>query len=124
MKTKIFLLAAIVGLFLISSCGSTTKSTYDLLQGSWISADDAKSEVKIEGNKYIENYEGKTMSETIMLLSSECTDDSSKENNPAGQYLITFDGETIFCYFIVKLDDKNLELQFQGRGNSLIYTRK
>jgi len=50
------MLAAIVGLFLISSCGST-KSNSDLLQGTWISADDAKSEVKIEGNKYIEYYE-------------------------------------------------------------------
>ena len=123
MKTIIFTLSVLTSLFLITSCNST-KTNYDLLQGRWVSTDDAKSEIKFEGDKRFDIYDGESLGGDVFILSNECTEDSNAKSNPEGQFIVAFSDESIFCYQIVILDDKNLELQFQGRGNTLTYTKK
>jgi hypothetical protein len=123
MKRQVFTLFILISLFVSSSCNSK-KSKFDLLQGTWILTDDPKSELKIAGNLRTDFYEGKDVGGDMFVLSNECTEDKNTDNIPDGSYLIAFSDETIYCYYIVSLDDKKMELQFQGRGGALVYTKK
>lgn len=123
MKKFIFISALFISLLIISSCDSS-KSNYDLLQGTWVSTDDANSELKIEGNYWIDIYEGESLSNDLFIISNDCAEDPNAENDNNGQYLTTFYDGMNYCYYIVNIDNENLELQFQGRGNTLVYKRK
>ena len=102
--------------------GGLTK--LDFLQGTWVSTDDSKSEMKIEGMSRIQYYDGEALETENFILANECTEDTNTTNPKDGEYLVAFSAGDVYCYYIEKLDDNNLELQYQDRGTTLTYTKK
>lgn len=83
----------------------------ELLQGKWVSLDDAKSEVQFDGSKVIDYYDGENLSDGTFVIQN------------ASHLIETINGEK-FEYTITELSNTNLTLIYLGRGNILRYQRK
>lgn len=92
------------------------------LQGTWQSADDPKSSIKIANGNYSEMYEGQTPVPIRYIYFPTCP----KDCNPVAKMpCLKIIGQDEICYTIVKADGKTLELsQIGGTGNTNKYVRK
>ena len=104
--------------FLSKKDAATAKN----LQGTWQSADDPKSSVKISDGNYSEMYEGQTPAPMRYIYFPTCP----KDCNPIAKMpCLKIIGQDEICYTIVKADGKTLELsQIGGTGNTNKYVRK
>jgi len=84
-------------------------SHLDLIQGSWISLDDAKSVIKFTSSTKIDFYENKKITEDDFVIEED--------------HLVVGIDEDLFEYTIVKITDNNLVLTYLPRGNTLLYER-
>ena len=84
-------------------------SNLNLIQGSWISLDDAKSVIKFTSSTKIDFYENKKITEAGFAI--------EEDNLAVGA------DEDLFEYTIVKITDGNLVLTYLPRGNTLLYER-
>jgi len=87
------------------------KQNESLLIGKWKSLDDEKYVVEFKGNKKIDYYTGKKMSEGIFSF------DEAKKS------LTVTDKNEIFKYSVIKLSKNTLELMYLPRGNILRYKK-
>jgi hypothetical protein len=94
------------------------------LTGNWISTDDAKSEISINADDWIEMYDGKQVSSSKYAMADTCLNAATDKSNVEGKYATVFDTSGNFCYYIVELTADNLKLSYVGRGNTLSYKRK
>lgn len=111
-----------------------SKSTEELLEGSWQSIEDENSSMTFEGNTWYQyyQYEGKPKAdETVseFRLSDRCINysDKGKKHSIVGDHekasYLNDLGEDL-CYYIVRVTDVELELSLVGgTGNSNRYKR-
>jgi hypothetical protein len=93
-----------------------------VIQGHWVSTDDAKSELKIEDGKYIEIYGGEEVLNLAYSYHKICPADCSPVAETPCIRTIAQDG---VCYVLVRADSKTLQLSMiGGRGNTLSYKKK
>jgi len=84
-------------------------SNLNLIQGSWISLDNAKSVIKFTSSTKIDYYENKKLAEDSFDIEED--------------HLTVGADEDLFEYTIVKITDTNLILTYLPRGNTLLYER-
>ncbi len=82
----------------------------NLLQGKWVSLDDADSKIEFSGAKKLDYYQDEKMSEGSFLIQDN-------------KYLVVSDGGNEFEYIITELSDENLTLIYTPRGNTLRYKK-
>jgi FlaG/FlaF family flagellin (archaellin) len=99
-----------------------TKNT--VLEGTWISTDDAKSQLQAKANAWIELYEGEKPDTFKFAIGDTCLANANTKANPNGKYITVFDPDGNRCFFIVNVNDAKLELSYVGRGNTLTYKKK
>ncbi len=95
---------------------------FELIQGKWQSTDDSKSEVIFELGIKKELYNGESLSQTTFFISSTCKNESNNIVDLAPDSFLTLPKEDQ-CFYILKLDEKFLQLNYVGRGNTLSYKR-
>jgi hypothetical protein len=102
----------------------TQRTTVDSLQGLWVSIDDPKSFLKIQGKIEISIYEKDTSSITPFFLAStwEKGNDIEKADTTLknGQFYILQSGNE---YIIEYLSDEQLSLIYLGKGMPLNYKK-
>lgn len=92
------------------------------IEGGWQSTEDAKSEVKIEGGKYIDIYDGKEVANSAFSYHKVCPEDCGPA---AKEPCIRTIGQDAMCYTVIYADGKMLQLSLiGGRGNTLSFKRK
>jgi len=92
------------------------------VQGSWVSTEDAKSEVKLEDGQYIDIYDGKEVAKNPFSYHKACPEDcGTADKEPC----IKTVGQDAMCYAVIFADGKALQLSLiGGRGNTLSFKRK
>ncbi|MFT6748542.1 MAG: hypothetical protein ACI9XR_001922 [Flavobacterium sp.] len=92
---------------------------YKLLQGKWQSTLDAKSTIEFVKNKKIDSYKGVgETSNSNFLLSDECT---IIANPKKWNHIVLTESQ--FCYKIVTINAKNLEISFTVSNSTLKYKK-
>lgn len=93
------------------------------LQGKWRSLDDPRSTRSIQGNKVFDYYEGfEQVMEMTFEIGDNCLNASNNASLDVSQSYMTFN-EVDQCFYIIKLDDRDMELSLVGRGNTLRFRR-
>lgn len=91
-------------------------------QGDWISADDPRAALRIEGSEQTDLYDGEVMSVSVMTFADACPG-----GDPIGPVFFTrmmgADPEDLFCYAVVDIAPDRMELSYVGRGNTLVWLR-
>jgi len=123
MKRFKFILFFALAIFTLNSC-SSTKSINDQLQGVWISTEDSNYQVEFKNNKWIDSYEGEESRTMTFIQGDECAMFEKGNSLSDGKYISIFLDDEVFCYFISKIDENNLELEFYGIGSILVFTKK
>jgi len=95
-----------------------------ILEGTWISTDDAKYSVQVKGNTWLELYDGEELDKFFFGFGDTCLANQDAKTNPNGKYITVFDSDGNRCYYIIKVNDSKLELSYMGRGNTLSYRKK
>ena len=95
-----------------------------ILEGTWISTEDLKSQIQVKSNSWIELYEGEKPDSLKFAIGDSCLANAGAKSNPAGKYITVFDPDGNRCFFIVNVNDSKLELSYVGRGNTLTYKKK
>lgn len=94
----------------------------DAMQGDWVSADDAKAGLRIEGSEQTELYDGEVMGVSVVTFADACP-----EGEPIGPVFVTQmmggDPADHSCYAVVEVTPDRMELSYVGRGNTLVYVR-
>lgn len=97
-----------------------TRGNLTRLQGRWQSNDDPASVNEIDGDRIIFWYDGAVLSTATITLVNNCQDQT---DNPVGAYFTATDDSGTSCYYIVHLDESELEYAYVARGNMLSYTK-
>jgi len=133
MKINILNIAAIfsvIALIAISCNSIVDKTTNEAdpnkssLEGVWVSTDDAKSEIEIKGNEWIELYAGEMADTSKFVVADTCVAAVNDQANANGKYITVFSEDMALCYYIIEVSGTNLNLSYVGRGNTLTYKRK
>lgn len=95
-----------------------------LIIGIWQSLDDPKSSKTFDGRQMRDLVNGKPVSESgeTYIVSDKCLNKSNKGGAvEIDKYVSLLRPDQ--CFYIVKLNEKELEISLQGRGNTLKYRR-
>jgi hypothetical protein len=96
------------------------KTIFESLSGKWQSVDDKKNSIEFKEHSYSEYYDGKIIEENKFLLDKACPgEEGSGSSGDNEKYLVVGD----MCWYIIKVDEDNLELSYTARGNTLIYKK-
>ena len=95
-----------------------------LLEGMWISTQDAKSQIQVTSNLWIETYDKEKPDTFKYGIGDTCLKNPSAKTNPNGKYITVFDSDDYRSFYIIDLSDSKLDLSYVGRGNTLSYKRK
>jgi hypothetical protein len=94
-----------------------------LMQGNWVSQDDALASLEVVGSEQTDSYDGQVVSTSVVTFSDSCPDGAAM-----GPVFFTFemggDPANMLCYEILDLTADRMELSYVGRGNTLVYLRK
>lgn len=94
----------------------------DAVQGDWVSAEDPKAALRVDGSEQTDIYDGEVLSVSVMTFADACP-----EGEPIGPVFFTQvmggDPEDLFCYAVVEITPDRMELSYIGRGNTLVYRR-
>jgi hypothetical protein len=85
-------------------------TSFQKIQGRWISIDDRKSVIEFLDNKKIDYYDGEIMYEEIFEIDND-------------DYLTTQSDDENIKYKIIELTKNNLVLSYLPRGNTLKFER-
>ena len=97
------------------------------LQGKWASLDDKKSFFIISDHDQQNFYADKMVDTTFINFYNKCPQHVSVKDGLriTGKYLVTRDKDyTIYCYRILKINTKILELMYLPKGNILRYRKQ
>lgn len=101
---------------------SVITGNFELIQGTWQSTDDPKSHIVFASAIKKDVYNGKVLSQTSFLISDRCKNESNISGEVAPDAFMTLPNEDQ-CFYILRLDDNLLQLNYVGRGNTLTYKR-
>jgi hypothetical protein len=98
---------------------TATSENYKLLQGKWQNTADAKSITEFRKDLKINSYKGIGETDKAQfLLSDSCTVVKNPKN---WNHIILVNSK--FCYKIVDIDSRNLEISFSGTKTTLRYKK-
>jgi len=101
---------------------SLVDTFYDLISGKWVSLDDDKYVVEIEGRNIIETYDSASMDIGTFVLADSL--EGYEDKFQGGIYMIKTLGEEIYNYKILVLGESNLEIVYlDGAGGILRFKR-
>lgn len=91
-------------------------------QGEWVSTDDPKAKVVVDGLIWRDVYDGEDVAQSVISFGDSCSDGAS-----GGRLLELFgigSAEPVsLCYSIVGIDAERMEMIYLPRGNALVYGR-
>lgn len=97
-------------------------SLREAVQGTWVSTEDAQSQLYIFGSEQFSVYAGETLDTSVMTFANACPG-----GDPIGPVFFTqtMGGDPMDtpCYAVLEATADRLELSYVGRGNTLSYTR-
>lgn len=92
------------------------------VQGAWVSVDDPKAAVSVDGMIWTESHDGAEVAQSVISFGDTCADGTT-----GGRILELFEigsSEPIsFCYSVIGVDAGRMELVYTARGNALVYGR-
>ena len=131
----VIIFAVILNLIILMGCGKDeSKSKIDIknqpditltgnilkLQGKWESKDDAAYTIEIKNNKFISLYNNEIVnSETIEFVNNN----DERSADPDGAYFLIKDNEDAICFYLIKVNNRELEYSNVGRGNTLSFRK-
>lgn len=92
------------------------------VQGSWLSADDAKATVVVDGLVWSDVYDGSEVSRSVISFGDICSDGVT-EGRTLELFEIGSSEPVSLCYSITAIDAGRMELVYAARGNTLVYGR-
>jgi hypothetical protein len=96
--------------------------TFQALIGRWRSVDDADSEIRLaDDGTYEDIYAGDVLDRGTFSLTDACLEDDGGYDGLI--LVVSFAGETPFCYVVSHVDSLRLSLLYISRGNTLMYRR-
>jgi hypothetical protein len=94
-----------------------------LMQGKWVSKDDALASLEVVGSEQTDSYDGQVVATSVVTFAESCPG-----GEPLGAVFFTQemggDPMDLPCYVILDLTADRMELSYVGRGNTLVYIRK
>lgn len=94
----------------------------DAAQGDWVSAEDPKAALRVDGSEQTDLYDGEVISVSVMTFADACP-----EGEAIGPVVVTQvmggSPEDVTCLAVVALTPDRMELSLVGRGNTLAYVR-
>lgn len=93
------------------------------MQGDWISTDDPKAAVRVDGLIWNDVYDNEPMGQSVMSLDTICAEEETGGADILQLYQLGSADMMLMCYALVSVDAENLELSYIGRGNTLAFTR-
>lgn len=109
----------------VTSSDPAVLNTLKLLEGTWNSRDDKNTAITFKGNTRQETRDGKALGKMRYFeIADQCNNDASKgEKNVKvkAKYLSMLDID--MCYYIKKLNKRELVLSYLGRKDDLRYIK-
>lgn len=95
------------------------------MQGLWRSDDDAKAELRVQGDKFTSVYDGKEVSKERLLWYIKCPDICVQGRDTSKTLCFTLGtDQTATCYNLVSISKTELTYSpLVGSGNTLSYTK-
>ncbi|OYU20145.1 MAG: hypothetical protein CFE34_01590 [Rhodobacteraceae bacterium PARR1] len=98
-------------------------ATLQAMQGKWVSVDDPKSGVQVDGLLWTDAYGGEAMGQSVMSYYTACSDGTGGDGTVLELFVIGPQESGSLCYSVLTVDAQRMELSYMGRGNTLAYTR-
>ncbi len=95
----------------------------EMLQGAWVSDDDALYRLDIFGTEMVETYDGEETSVALFVTSDQCPDGSPTDGMSLGVYILGGDPESARCWALESMTDDTLSVFNLPRGNILSFRR-
>lgn len=110
--------------FIISAQSFSQKTTNELLQGKWQSADDKNNILWFSGNLRKETGDKKNWDSEEFILSAQCENESDlgTSGDPNKGKFISCK-ESDMCWEIASVTSTTLTLIYTARGNTLTYKK-
>lgn len=95
----------------------------DMMQGRWISTEDAQSKLDITGSLQSSGYGGEEPRQSLMTFPGACPDGGQTDGTTLVVQELGTPPEDALCYDILALSNDRMELMYLPRGNILSYVR-
>ena len=103
---------------------SITAKAHALLQGEWMNIDDNASTILFDGNQSYNRYQGiGNEAEIFFTLGNSCKNRATPTGTVPTDVFISTSGDSQECYYILKLDNENLVLNYLNGGVSLRFQK-
>ena len=103
-----------------STAQNTLQGNIAKLQGKWKSNDDSAFTIKIKDNKFISMYNNKISGTEIIKFVNNAEE---RVEDPDGEYFILKSELDELCYYLINVNQKELEYSYVSRGNTLSFTK-
>lgn len=95
----------------------------DMMQGRWISTEDAQSMLDITGSLQTSGYGGEEPRQSLMTFPGACPDGGETDSTTLVLQELGTPPEDALCYDILALSNDRIELMYLPRGTILTYVR-
>ena len=103
---------------------ANTKTTFQLLQGTWVNVEDPRSSLVFEDSRVKNRYDGIGNDTNIRFsVGNTCSNGSNPDGSEEVDKYISTTGDAKECYYIINLSKESLMLSFLGRGNTLTFKK-
>lgn len=92
-----------------------------VMQGEWVSVDDAKSRAQVTGLIWTDIYDGEEMGSWVMFIGEGCSDGSTATGTVLELFPIGPQDSATYCYSSLSVDEGRMELTYAARGNTLAF---
>lgn len=113
-----FALGAIVE---ADAAGDPHGATLRAMQGEWVSAEDAKAQVRIEGLVWTDVYDGEAVASSVISLGEGCADGSDATGEVLELFAIGSLDAGSLCYSDVTVAGGRMEATYVAGGNRLVF---
>ncbi|MBU2584956.1 MAG: hypothetical protein KKH32_06465 [Bacteroidetes bacterium] len=99
---------------------NTLQGNIAKLQGKWKSNDDSAFTIEIIDNKFISMYNNKISETEIIKFVNNAEE---RLEDPDGEYFILKSELDELCFYLINVNQKQLEYSYVSRGNTLSFTK-
>ncbi len=101
---------------------AASASLLDQMQGTWLSDDDPKNIMVIDGNAAASIYDGDPLGVEIIAIVSDC---ETMQSDPAGMaFTLADDGPDKRCFTVLTVNQDTLVYSYFSRGNTLSFSKQ
>lgn len=94
------------------------------MQGDWVSTDDPKSGVRVDGLIWADVYDGQEMGRSVIDIGDSCAEETTDASDILQLFTIGAADAGWLCYAILSVTPDRMELSYLARGNTLTFVRE